>query len=134
MLWPITPRLRDAPAMFHVEPIEDETLVWALPMLPANAAVAAWPAWMGLEHSTLCALLDGKMQREQDFLELLFGRQIEDGDRSCVDPMHCGQVPAAANLARCLPEQHELLSGRAGRPRHHTIWARHQSDAAHRDR
>jgi hypothetical protein len=77
MLWPITPRLRDAPAMFHVEPIEDDTLVWALPMLPANTAAAAWPAWMRLENSTLCALLDGKMQREQEFLQLSARQRYE---------------------------------------------------------
>ena len=77
MLWPITPRLRDVPAMFHVEPIEDDTLVWALPMLPANTAASAWPAWMGLEHSTLCALLDGKMQREQEFLQLSARQRYE---------------------------------------------------------
>lgn len=69
LLWPITPRLRNAPAMFHVEPMEDDTLVWALPMLPASAVATVWPAWVELEHRTLCALLDGKMQREQEFLQ-----------------------------------------------------------------
>jgi hypothetical protein len=58
------------PVMFHVEPFEDST-VWALPIPPQGVAPAAdWPAWSQLEHRTLCALLDGKMQREQEFLQL----------------------------------------------------------------
>jgi hypothetical protein len=32
---------------------------------------------MGLEHSTLCALLDGKMQREQEFLQLSARQRYE---------------------------------------------------------
>ena len=78
MLWPITPRLRDTPAMFHVEPTEDATVVWALPVLKhAEAAAQGWPAWAQLEHRTLCALLDGKMQREQDFLQLSARQRYE---------------------------------------------------------
>lgn len=77
MLWPITPRLRNGLVMFHVEPLEDDTLVWALPMPPADAAALAWPAWVQMEHRTLCALLDGKMQREQDFLQLSARQRYE---------------------------------------------------------
>ena len=70
MLWPITPTLQRQPVMFHVEPMED-CVVWALhlPMGQAHPG-ADWPAWTALEHRTLCALLDGKMQREQEFLQL----------------------------------------------------------------
>ena len=77
LLWPITPRLREAPVMFHVEPMEDDTRVWALPMQSTVAAATAWPAWAQLEHRTLCALLDGKMQREQEFLQLSARRRYE---------------------------------------------------------
>ena len=72
LCWPITPTLRQQPVMFHVEPLED-SLVWALP-LPAEASAplpgAGWAPWTALEHKVLCALLDGKMQREQEFLQL----------------------------------------------------------------
>lgn len=78
MLWPLTPGLRQAPAMFHVEPLEDNTVVWALPM-PADgdAPALSWDRWVQLEHRTLCALLDGKMQREQDFLQLSARQRYE---------------------------------------------------------
>ena len=76
MLWPVTPTLRQAPVMFHVEPMEDST-VWALPIPPDGAPPAAWPAWSQLEHRTLCALLDGKMQREQEFLQLSARQRYE---------------------------------------------------------
>jgi CRP-like cAMP-binding protein len=77
MLWPVTPTLRQAPVMFHVEPLEDST-VWALP-LPQHGAppTADWPAWAQLEHRTLCALLDSKMQREQEFLQLSTRQRYE---------------------------------------------------------
>lgn len=71
LFWPITPSLRQQPAMFHVEPLEDSR-VWALP-LPASGTAAppdGWAPWAALEHRVLCALLDGKMQREQEFLQL----------------------------------------------------------------
>lgn len=71
LFWPITPSLRRQPAMFHVEPLEDSR-VWALP-LPAwgtPAPTDGWAPWAALEHRILCALLDGKMQREQEFLQL----------------------------------------------------------------
>lgn len=72
LCWPITPTLRQQPVMFHVEPMED-SVVWALP-LPADAATplpsAGWAPWAALEHRVLGALLDGKMQREQEFLQL----------------------------------------------------------------
>ena len=58
--------------MFHVEPLED-SVVWALP-LPIDPGEplpsAGWAPWAALEHRVLCALLDGKMQREQEFLQL----------------------------------------------------------------
>ncbi|KAB2900862.1 MAG: Crp/Fnr family transcriptional regulator [Burkholderiaceae bacterium] len=69
LFWPITPQLAQTPAMFHVEPIENST-VWALPWPPPPGALAGWPSWAAFEHRTLCALLDGKMQREQEFLQL----------------------------------------------------------------
>lgn len=71
LLWPITPKLRTQAAGFHVEPMAP-SCVWALP-LPAEGAANSFeqhPAWQALTHRTLCALLDGKMQREQDFLQL----------------------------------------------------------------
>ena len=72
LCWPITPTLRQQPVMFHVEPLED-SVVWALP-LPADCSdplpSAGWAPWAALEHRVLCALLDGKMQREQEFLQL----------------------------------------------------------------
>jgi len=72
LCWPITPALREQPAMFHVEPLED-SVVWSLP-LPADPRQplpsAGWAPWVALEHRVLCALLDGKMQREQQFLQL----------------------------------------------------------------
>ncbi|KQO17062.1 Crp/Fnr family transcriptional regulator [Acidovorax sp. Leaf78] len=70
MLWPVTPWLRETPAMFHVEPMEDATVLWALPWPATGGPATTWPAWASLEHRTLCALLDGKMQREQEFLQL----------------------------------------------------------------
>ncbi|CAN7152586.1 Crp/Fnr family transcriptional regulator [Acidovorax sp. LjRoot129] len=76
ILWPVTPTLRQAPVMFHVEPMEDST-VWALPIPPDGAPPADWPAWSQLEHRTLCALLDGKMQREQEFLQLSARQRYE---------------------------------------------------------
>ncbi len=76
LCWPITPTLRQQPVMFHVEPLED-SVVWALP-LPADPHAplpsAEWAAWAALEHRVLGALLDDKMQREQEFL-LLSARQ-----------------------------------------------------------
>ena len=72
LCWPITPTLRHQPVMFHVEPLED-SVVWALP-LPVDPGEplpsAGWAPWAALEHRVLCALLDGKMQREQEFLQL----------------------------------------------------------------
>ena len=72
LCWPITPTLRQQPVMFHVEPMED-SVVWALP-LPTHPSdplpSAGWAPWAALEHRVLCALLDGKMQREQEFLQL----------------------------------------------------------------
>jgi hypothetical protein len=77
MPWPMTPTLRRVPVMFHVEPMEDST-VWALPIPPDGTPPAAgWPAWSQLEHRTLCALLDGKMQREQDFVQLSARQRYE---------------------------------------------------------
>lgn len=70
MFWPVTPALRRQPVMFHVEPLED-SVAWKLP-LPVDGIhpTTQWAAWAALEHRTLCALLDGKMQREQEFLQL----------------------------------------------------------------
>lgn len=68
MLWPVTPWLGKQPAMFHVEPLEDST-VWALPFTDENEDARRTTAWQALEHATLCALLDGKMQRERSFLQ-----------------------------------------------------------------
>ncbi|MBX3585343.1 MAG: Crp/Fnr family transcriptional regulator [Ramlibacter sp.] len=68
MLWPVTPWLRAQPAAFHVEPLED-SIVWALPLDGASETARRGPAWQALEHHTVCALLDGKMQREQAFLQ-----------------------------------------------------------------
>ncbi|WP_249368097.1 Crp/Fnr family transcriptional regulator [Acidovorax sp. NB1] len=72
LCWPMTPTLRQQPVMFHVEPLED-SVVWTLPF-PADADAplpsAGWAPWAALEHRALCALLDGKMQREQEFLQL----------------------------------------------------------------
>ena len=72
LCWPITPTLRQQPVMFHVEPLEDSA-VWALPF-PADPGAplpsAGWAPWTALEHRVLGALLDGKMQREQEFLQL----------------------------------------------------------------
>lgn len=77
MLWPVTPTLRQAPMMFHVEPMEDST-VWALPIPPDGAPPSGhWPAWSALVLRTLCALLDGKMQREQEFLQLSARQRYE---------------------------------------------------------
>ena len=76
LCWPITPTLRQQPVMFHVEPMED-SIVWALPLhADANTPLpsADWSPWAALEYRALCALLDGKMQREQEFL-LLSARQ-----------------------------------------------------------
>ncbi len=71
LFWPITPSLRQQPAMFHVEPLEDSR-VWALPLPAWGTATPTdgWAPWAALEHRVLCALLDGKMQREQEFLQL----------------------------------------------------------------
>lgn len=91
MCWPITPHLRNAPVMFHVEPFEDDTVLWALPMPEAGPPTAGWPAWAALEHRTLCALLDGKMQREQDFLQLSARQRYEQLIR--LQPAWAGRIP-----------------------------------------
>ena len=91
LLWPITPQLREVPVMFHVEPMEDDTLVWALPMLHADAVARAWPAWVQLEHRTMCALLDGKMQREQEFLQLSARQRYEQFLRE--QPVWAERIP-----------------------------------------
>ena len=77
MCWPITPRLRETPVMFHVEPFVDGTVLWALPMPEAGPPTAGWPAWAALEQRTLCHLLDGKMQREQEFLQMSARQRYE---------------------------------------------------------
>lgn len=90
MLWPVTPTLRQVPVMFHVEPIEDST-VWALPIPPDGAPLADWPAWSQLEHRTLCTLLDGKMQREQEFLQLSARQRYEQLMR--LQPQWAERIP-----------------------------------------
>jgi CRP-like cAMP-binding protein len=66
--WPVTPPLRERPVGFFVEALEDSQ-VWALPYAPLAEALDGHAAWATLQHSTLCALLDDKMQREQAFLQ-----------------------------------------------------------------
>jgi len=68
MLWPITPRLVQEPVDFWVEAVLPGR-VWALPWAAWQDATAAWPAWQAFERRTLAALLDDKMQREQQFLQ-----------------------------------------------------------------
>lgn len=61
LFWPITPSLRQQPAMFHVEPLEDSR-VWAL-ALPAPCTATptdGWAPWAALEHRVLCALAGRK--------------------------------------------------------------------------
>lgn len=69
MLWPITPMLRDAPVGFWIEALRPSR-VWSLPWAPWQSASAGWPDWQALERRTLATLLDDKMRREQQFLQL----------------------------------------------------------------
>jgi CRP-like cAMP-binding protein len=69
MLWPLTPLLAGQAADFWIEAIAP-TRYWVLPWPAWEAACAAWPAWQALERRTLAQLLDDKMRREQQFLQL----------------------------------------------------------------
>lgn len=68
MIWPITPTLRERPVGFFVDALED-SVVWALPIDALTQALAGHAPWAELQHRTLGALLDDKMQREQAFLQ-----------------------------------------------------------------
>ncbi len=68
LFWPITPSLREQPAGFFVEAMED-SLVWALPYAAMAQAMHGISAWAELQYRMLCTLLDDKMQREQAFLQ-----------------------------------------------------------------
>lgn len=69
LLWPITPRLRQEPVGFWIEALRPSR-VWSLPWTPWQTICADWPDWQTLERHTLAALLDDKMRREQQFLQL----------------------------------------------------------------
>lgn len=69
LLWPITPSLVHAPTHFWVEALEPST-VWTLPWTEWSTAMQDHDAWKRLEHSTLTRLLEDKMQREHEFLQL----------------------------------------------------------------
>lgn len=69
LLWPITPLLAQQPVNFWIEAVTPSR-VWAVPWLDWQAVCADWPAWAALERRTLAALLDDKMRREQQFLQL----------------------------------------------------------------
>jgi CRP-like cAMP-binding protein len=68
LFWPITPKLHDLRVGFFVDALEDSR-VWVVPIAPLAQALAHDAAWARLQHQTLCALLDDKMQREQAFLQ-----------------------------------------------------------------
>lgn len=68
LLWPITPTLRNSPAGFFVDALED-SVIWAVPYDALARALETLPAWADLRHRILCALLDDKMQRERAFLQ-----------------------------------------------------------------
>lgn len=56
VLWPLTPALREQPVAFFVEAIS-VSRVWA------------WP-WLNLQQYALATLLQDKMERERQFLQL----------------------------------------------------------------
>lgn len=68
-LWPLTPRMRNEPSAFFMAALET-TRVWALPMAVLTPVVHRLPSWAALQEHALAHLLDDKMQREQDFLQL----------------------------------------------------------------
>lgn len=68
MFWPITPALASTPSSFCIEALEP-SLAWALPCQSWMAAVQDWAPWTMLERKVLIALLEDKMQREQQFLQ-----------------------------------------------------------------
>ncbi len=77
LLWPITPRLAQAPVDFWIEAVTPAR-VWALPWPAWQAAGQDWPAWQALERRVLAALLDDKMQRERQFLQRSASQRYED--------------------------------------------------------
>ena len=90
MLWPITPALAQQPVDFWVEAVTPSR-VWVLAWPSWQAACAQWPAWQALEHHTLARLLDDKMRREQQFLQLSATQRYED---LCArQPRWLGRIP-----------------------------------------
>jgi CRP-like cAMP-binding protein len=77
LLWPLTPTLAEQPADFWIEAITPSR-VWAVPWSVWQSACADWPAWHALERRTLATLLDDKMRREQQFLQLSATARYED--------------------------------------------------------
>lgn len=68
MLWPLTPDLVARPVDFWVEALEPAR-VWSVPWAAWRKAIGEEPSWRALEHTTLTALLQDKMRREQAFLQ-----------------------------------------------------------------
>jgi CRP-like cAMP-binding protein len=77
LLWPLTARLAEQPADFWIEAITPSR-IWAVPWAKWQTACADWPVWQGLERRTLAALLDDKMRREQQFLQLSATERYQD--------------------------------------------------------
>jgi CRP-like cAMP-binding protein len=69
LLWPITPALREQSAAFFVEAVS-ASRVWAWPWADWIHAAEGHPPWLHLQQHTLAALLQDKMERERQFLQL----------------------------------------------------------------
>jgi CRP-like cAMP-binding protein len=77
LLWPLTPTLAGQPVNFWIEAITPSR-IWAVPCPAWQTACAGWPSWQALERRTLAALLDEKMRREQQFLQLSATSRYQD--------------------------------------------------------
>lgn len=69
LLWPITPDLAGRPVDFWVEALAPSQ-VWGVAWPDWVRACADWPAWQLFERQVLAGLLQEKMRREQQLLQL----------------------------------------------------------------
>lgn len=69
MLWPLTPALREQPVAFFVEAI-GASRVWAWPWAAWSHATQDHRPWLNLQQHALATLLQDKMERERQFLQL----------------------------------------------------------------
>lgn len=69
LLWPVTPDLAQRPVDFWVEALVPSR-VFAVAWPDWVVAAQGWPAWQAFERQALASLLQEKMRREQQLLQL----------------------------------------------------------------